>query len=149
MLFTTVNFWIFFAITLAAHYAAPRPLRKYILLIASYWFYMAWNYLFIPLLLTLTVIDYVAAIWMERVTSPGRRKAFLILSLAANLGFLGFFKYYNFLAGMLAQVMGASPTAFALSIILPLGISFHTFQSMSYVVDVYRGEQKAMRNPID
>jgi len=149
MLFNSLQFFIFFAITLGVYYLAPRALRKYILLIASYVFYMAWNPLFIPLLLTLTVIDYVAAIWMERVTSPGRKKAFLILSLAANLGFLGFFKYYNFLAGMIAQVMGASPTAFTLSIILPLGISFHTFQSMSYVVDVYRGEQKAIRNPID
>ena len=149
MLFNTVNFWVFFAIVLAVHYAAPRALRKYILLAASYFFYMQWNKVFVVLLLTLTVIDYVAAIWMERVTSPGRRKAFLILSLAANLGFLGFFKYYNFLAGLVAQAMDSSPNSFALAIILPLGISFHTFQSMSYVVDVYRGEQRAIRNPID
>jgi len=74
---------------------------------------------------------------------------FLVLSLAANLGFLGFFKYYNFLASMLADVMRKDPHAFALSIVLPLGISFHTFQSMSYVVDVYRREQKAIRDPID
>jgi alginate O-acetyltransferase complex protein AlgI len=149
MLFNTVQFFVFFAIVIAAHYAAPRALRKYILLAASYIFYMAWNPVFVALLLTLTVIDYVAAIWMERVTGPGRRKAFLVLSLAANLGFLGFFKYYNFAAGLVAQAMGSAPDSFFLTIILPLGISFHTFQSMSYVIDVYHREQKAIRNPID
>ena len=72
-------------------------------------------------------------------TAGPRRKLFLIVSLAANLGFLGFFKYYNFLADNLALLLRRDPHSFALSIILPLGISFHTFQSMSYVVDVYRG----------
>lgn len=149
MLFNTVQFFVFLAITLAVFYASPRALHKYILLAASYVFYMAWNPVFVALLLTLTVVDYFAAIWMERVTSPRPKRAFLILSLAANLGFLGFFKYYNFLAGMIAQALGVAPDAWALSIILPLGISFHTFQSISYVVDVYRGEQKAIRNPVD
>jgi alginate O-acetyltransferase complex protein AlgI len=73
----------------------------------------------------------------------------LVLSLCANLGFLGFFKYYNFLAGNLALLLGKSPHTFFLDIVLPLGISFHTFQSMSYVVDVYRGEQQAVHDPID
>jgi len=149
MLFNTVQFFIFFIITLALHYAVPRGLRKYILLAASYVFYAAWNPLFIPLLLSLTVIDYVAAIWMERVTNPRNKRWFLILSLAANLWFLGFFKYYNFLAGLTAQLTGLDPNSLTFSIILPLGISFHTFQSMSYVVDVYRGEQSAIRNPVD
>ena len=149
MLFNTVQFFVFFAIVIGAHYSAPRALRKYILLAASYVFYMAWNPLFVPLLLTLTAVDYVAAMWMERVTNVRRKKALLILSLAANLGFLAFFKYYNFLAGLVAQTFGLAPDSFAFSIILPLGISFHTFQSMSYVVDVYRGKQQAIRNPID
>src|SRR5262249_29027575 len=101
----------------------------------------------IPLLWTLTVIDYTAARWIER-TPPGpRRKAVLIASLGANLGFLGYFKYFNFLAANLAWVLGQPSHVF--DIILPLGISFHTFQSMSYVVDVYRGEQPAIGNPID
>jgi D-alanyl-lipoteichoic acid acyltransferase DltB (MBOAT superfamily) len=149
MLFNTVQFFVFLTLTVTLHYALPRPVRKYLLLAASYVFYMAWNPVFVALLLTLTAIDYAAALWMERVTAPGNRKAFLVLSLAANLGFLGFFKYYNFLAGMVAQALGQSPDSFALSIILPLGISFHTFQSISYVIDVYRGQQRAIRNPID
>ena len=72
-----------------------------------------------------------------------------MIGLAANLGFLGFFKYYNFLGDNFALLLGRPPHSFALAIILPLGISFHTFQSMSYIVDVYRGEQKPIRNPID
>jgi D-alanyl-lipoteichoic acid acyltransferase DltB (MBOAT superfamily) len=147
MLFHTPQFFLFLAATLGLFYGSPKPLRKYILLAASYFFYASWNYKFIALLLTLTAIDYVAGRWLET-TPPGpRRKLVLVFSLAANLGFLGFFKYFNFLAANLALVAGASP--FHLDIVLPLGISFHTFQSMSYVIDVYRGEQKAVRNPID
>src|SRR5579871_2985483 len=149
MLFNTVQFFIFLAVVLALFYLSPRGLRKYILLAASYFFYGSWNYKFIALLLTLTAIDYTAGIWLEK-TAPGpRRKAVLILSLGANLGFLGFFKYYNFLAGNLALLLHRPDHQFFLNVVLPLGISFHTFQSMSYVVDVYRGEQKAVRNPVD
>ncbi len=149
MLFNTTRFFLYLPIVLLAFYCAPRSLRKLILLAASYFFYMSWNPKFILLLLTLTVIDYTSALWMERVQSPRRRKLLLIASLCANLGFLGFFKYFNFLAGNLATLLGQPPQSFALDIILPLGISFHTFQSMSYVVDVYRREQKAISNPID
>jgi alginate O-acetyltransferase complex protein AlgI len=149
MLFNTARFFLFFAVVLVLHYASPRPLRKWILLAASYFFYMSWNPKFVLLLLTLTAIDYTAGLWIERCQEPGRKKIFLVLSLAANLGFLGFFKYYNFAAGMLAQLLGMPAHSLALGIILPLGISFHTFQSMSYVVDVYRGEQAAIRNPAD
>src|SRR5579862_7866472 len=148
MLFNTVQFFIFLAVVLAVFYASPRPAGKYILLAASYFFYASWNPKFIALLLTLTAIDYSAGIWIER-SRPGRKKLVLILSLSANLGFLGFFKYYNFMAGNLAALLGRPPRSFWLDIVLPLGISFHTFQSMSYVVDVYRGQQVAIRNPID
>src|SRR5580658_10993714 len=148
MLFNTPDFFGFLLIVLALFYSVPRPLRKWILLAASYFFYMSWNWKFIPLLLTLTAIDYTAALWIER-SSGARRKFFLVLGLAGNLGFLGFFKYYNFLGDNLALLLHRAPHAFALSIILPLGISFHTFQSMSYIVDVYRKEQEPIRNPID
>lgn len=149
MLFNTAPFFAFLIVVLAAFYLSPRALRKYILLAASYWFYGSWNPKFILLLLTLTVVDYTAAIWIENTTPGPRRRAALIFSLATNLGFLGFFKYYNFVAGNLALGTGRPGSAFFLNIVLPLGISFHTFQSISYVVDVYRGEQQAVRNPID
>src|ERR1039458_6927022 len=149
MLFNTTQFFLFLAVVLALFYSAPRGWRKYILLAASYYFYASWNAKFIALLLTLTVIDYGAGLWLERVAPGPRRKAVLIFSLAANLGFLGFFKYYNFLAANVALVLGRPPHSFFLEIVLPLGISFHTFQSMSYVVDVYRGQQCVVRNPVD
>src|SRR5205823_4658839 len=148
MLFNTVQFFLFLAIVLALFYTAPQAWRKYILLAASYFFYASWNPKFIALLLTLTAIDYSAGIAIERVR-PARKKLVLVLSLSANLGFLGFFKYYNFLAGNLAALLGRPPRSFWLDIVLPLGISFHTFQSMSYVVDVYRGQQEVVRDPVD
>ena len=149
MLFNTAGFFVFLATVLVLFYTSPRGLRKYILLAASYFFYACWNVKFLALLGTLTLIDYTSGIWLERVPPGPRRRAVLIFSLAANLGFLGFFKYYNFLAANLAMLLQRPPRSFWLDIVLPLGISFHTFQSMSYVVDVYRGEQKAVHNPID
>jgi D-alanyl-lipoteichoic acid acyltransferase DltB (MBOAT superfamily) len=139
MLFNTIGFFLFLIAVLILFYAAPTRWRKPILLAASYFFYMSWIPKYVLILLALTAIDYAAAIWIERTESRRSRKLLLILSLSANLGLLGFFKYFNFLTS----------NAFALHIVLPLGISFHTFQSMSYVVDVYRGEQAAVRNPLD
>lgn len=149
MLFNTPQFFLFLLVTLALFYLAPRNWRKPLLLVASYWFYMSWNWRFAPLMLSLTAIDYAAARWIEATTDSRRRKLLLIGSLAANLGFLGFFKYYNFLAGNAAALLDRPENAFALHIVLPLGISFHTFQSISYVVDVYRGQQTAIRNVLD
>jgi alginate O-acetyltransferase complex protein AlgI len=80
---------------------------------------------------------------------PERKRLFLLMSVLANLGFLGFFKYYNFFASNLAGLVGMPESAFAIGIVLPLGISFHTLQSISYVVDVYRGDQKAITSPLD
>src|SRR5207245_1791907 len=119
-----------------------------ILLAASYYFYVCWNAKFLLLLLTLTATDYLAALWIA--PSQGlRRRVALVAGLAANLGFLGYFKYYNFFARTLAQTLGAPPQSWVHSIILPMGISFHTFQSMSYIIDVYRGEQEPVRNIVD
>lgn len=149
MLFNTVQYFLFLAAVIALFYLGPARWRRVLLLAASYFFYMCWNPVFILLVITLTLIDYFSAVWMERVEDPRRRRWLLIASLAANLGFLGYFKYYNFFASNVAQLLGRASDAFALSIILPIGISFHTFQSMSYVVDVYRREQAAIRNLLD
>ena len=149
MLFQTPQFFVFLAVVLVLFYSAPQSWRKFILLAASYFFYMSWIPAFILLLLSLTAIDYLAAQWIARTDSPASRKAALVISLSANLGLLGFFKYYNFFAANIAHLLGRPSNAFALSIILPLGISFHTFQSMSYVIDVYRKQQSPIRNPID
>ena len=147
MLFNTLQFFIFLGVVLAAFYLGPRVTQKPVLLIASYYFYMSWNPKFIPLLLGLTLIDYFAA---QIISRSGRwRKTALVVSIAANLGFLGFFKYYNFLADNLAALFHLPAHSFALSIVLPLGISFHTFQSISYIVDVYRKQQEPVRNFVE
>jgi alginate O-acetyltransferase complex protein AlgI len=148
MLFNTLQFVVFLFAVLTAFYLGPVRWRKVLLLIASYYFYMCWNPKFILLLLTLTTIDYYAALWIQA-SSGARRKTALVISLAANLGFLGFFKYYNFLASNTALLMGRPANAFFMRIILPLGISFHTFQSMSYVIDIYRGQQQAVASSLD
>jgi alginate O-acetyltransferase complex protein AlgI len=155
MLFNTPQFFAFLAVILILFYTAPSSWRKYILLAASYFFYMSFIPKFILLLVSLTAIDYTAARWIARTHSPHSRKVALVISLAANLGLLGFFKYYNFFAANISYIASRAhlfhrpSDAFALSIILPLGISFHTFQSMSYVIDVYRQEQEPITNPID
>ncbi len=149
MLFNTPQFFAFLAVVLILFYTAPRSWRKYVLLAASYYFYMSFIPKFILLLLSLTAIDYTAARWISATEAPRSRKVALITSLTANLGLLGFFKYYNFFAANIAHLLHRPENAFALSIILPLGISFHTFQSMSYVIDVYRKEQEPIVNPID
>ena len=132
MLFNTVHFFIFLATVLTPFYALPWwSARRWLLLLASYYFYASWNPKYLLLLGTLTLVDYGCALWIER---SRHRQVALVLSLMANLGFLAYFKYTNFLLGTTYEI------------ILPLGISFHTFQSISYVVDVYRGEQVAIRS---
>jgi D-alanyl-lipoteichoic acid acyltransferase DltB (MBOAT superfamily) len=146
--FNTIEFLLFLPAVVALFYALPWPARKPLLLFASYFFYAWWNAKFLPLLWILTLIDYTAGRLLDQ--HPGRgRKLILIVSLCANLGFLGFFKYYNFLAATWARILSRPADSFFLEIILPLGISFHTFQSMSYVIDVYRREQKPVRNLLD
>jgi len=148
VLFHSLAFLIFFVVVLACFYSLPYRYGKLLLLAASYFFYAYWNWKFVPLLLALTAVDYTAGILIETVREDRRRWA-LLFSLVANLGFLGFFKYFNFIATNLAILAGKPPTEWTMAIVLPVGISFHTFQSISYVVDVYRKEQTAIRNPLD
>jgi alginate O-acetyltransferase complex protein AlgI len=132
----------------AGFYTLPFRWGKVLLLAGSYFFYAWWNWKFIPLLAGLTIVDYIAALLIERAPA-GRRKIGLLLSLCANLGFLGFFKYFNFTVSNLALLVGEPASVWTRDIVLPLGISFHTFQSMSYIIDVYRKEQAPIRNFLD
>jgi len=147
MLFTTLNFILFLAVVLALFYGLPPRLRRYLLLAASLFFYMAWNAKFVVMLLGLITVDYCAGLWIIHKQGHTRRIA-LLACLCANIGLLGYFKYFNLLRDTLFWVARAAPPK-PLDIILPLGISFHTFQSMSYVIDVYRGSQPAIRSYID
>src|SRR5205085_4442366 len=103
---------------------------------------------FVVLILGLITIDYFAALWIIHKEAHQRRVA-LLVSLSANIGLLGYFKYTNFLREMVLNIVHPGTAVQPLDIILPLGISFHTFQSISYVIDVYRGEQPAIKSYLD
>jgi D-alanyl-lipoteichoic acid acyltransferase DltB (MBOAT superfamily) len=148
MLFNTFQYWIFFFIVATLFYSVPFRFGKILLLLASYVFYMWWDPRFIVLILTSTVVDYCLGIWLE-VASGRRKKLLLAVSLIVNLGLLGFFKYYDFFAGSLAALLHIPASSVVLQIVLPVGISFYTFASLSYTLDVYWGKMKAERNFIN
>src|SRR5256714_11577100 len=148
MLFNSFEYWIFFVIVAVLFYSMPFPISKVLLLCASYVFYMWWDSRFIVLILTSTVVDYFLVIWLE-VTSGGRKKFLLAVSLVVNLGILGFFKYYDFFAGSLGALLHIPKSSVVLQVVLPVGVSFYTFASLSYTFDVYWGKMKAVRNLID
>ena len=152
MAFNSLIFLIFFAIVLGLH---SLPLqwhaKKTNLLLASYIFYAAWNPPFIVLLWISTLTDWFAARKIA-VTSGGTKRFYLLLSIAVNLGLLGYFKYGGFLEANLATILGTMSVSYIPSganIILPLGISFYTFQSMSYSIDVYRDRIKPHHSFLD
>jgi alginate O-acetyltransferase complex protein AlgI len=152
MAFNSLTFLVFFAAVLAVH-SLPLEwrLKKTNLLVASFVFYAAWNPPFIVLLWVSTLTDWFAA---QRVaTSTGhRKKLFLVLSIVVNLGLLGYFKYGHFLEENLSALLALFDIAYTApdtNIILPLGISFYTFQSMSYSIDVYRGKIKPADSLLD
>jgi alginate O-acetyltransferase complex protein AlgI len=148
MLFNSFQYWIFFLMVTALFYSMPFRIGKVLLLLASYIFYMWWDPRFIVLILTSTIVDYYLGILLET-TSDRRKKLLLAVSLVVNLGILGFFKYYDFFAGSLADLLHVSRLSVVLQVVLPVGVSFYTFASLSYTFDVYWGKMKAVRNFID
>ena len=153
MLFVELKFFAFFAVVFPVFWALRSNLwKKGWLLLASYVFYGSWDWRFLFLIFFSTVVDYVGGLGIEGAKSPARRRAWLMVSLGMNLGLLGFFKYFNFFvdsAVALAQVLGMQAHYERLAIVLPVGISFYTFQSMSYTIDVYRGVLRARRSFLD
>ena len=153
MLFNSLTFVVFFAVLLAAYYALGSwRAKKWLLLVASYAFYAAWNPPFVILLWVSTAIDWFAAGRLHTEERRGRRVALLCVSLAANLGLLGFFKYGGFLLENFQNVVGFYGMTFEAAkpdIILPVGISFYTFQTMSYTLDVYLKRSAPARSFLD
>lgn len=142
MVFNSYSFALFFGIVLSL-YSLPLswPARKWILVAASGLFYAAWNPPFLLLLMTSAVVDYGLARWMGRLTNEAARRTLLIFSLSLNLGLLGYFKYGEFLLDNFVAILASAGITYKppeLDIILPLGISFYTFETISYLVDVYR-----------
>ena len=150
MIFHSLDFVAFFLITLAAYWLLPFRVQNVLLLVASYVFY-GWVHPWWPVLLfATTFVDYWAARGMAAV--PERRKRWLWLSIASNLALLGFYKYFEFFVENVAAAgaaMGWPVPQIALRVILPAGISFYTFQSMSYTIDVYRGHAPARPRLVD
>jgi alginate O-acetyltransferase complex protein AlgI len=148
MLFNSFQYWIFFLTVAVLFYSIPFRAGKVLLLVASYIFYMWWDPRFIALILTSTVVDYFLGLRLE--TAIGRRKKLLFaVSLVVNLGILGFFKYYDFFASSLAALLRIPQSSVVLQVVLPVGVSFYTFASLSYTFDVYWGKMKAVKNFID
>ncbi|MBB6610722.1 MBOAT family protein [Pontibacter sp. Tf4] len=151
MLFNSTEFFIFFPVVVTLYFLTPANRRWIILLLASYYFYMSWKPAYTIILLVSTLIDYLCGFAMSRYTDEEkhRRKPFLYLSLLSNLGILGLFKYYNFFnesAQQLAHGLNVAYAAPAFELLLPMGISFYTFQTMSYSIDVYHGRIKAEKH---
>lgn len=146
MLFNSYTFIVFFIVVLAAYYLTRSwTARKGILLVTSYIFYAAWNPPFVVLLWFSTVVDWLAAKGIHATSSQRRRRLLMAVSLVANLGLLGYFKYGGFLVEnflLLMQALGLHLSLASPNIILPVGISFYTFQTLSYTLDVYRRDIK-------
>jgi alginate O-acetyltransferase complex protein AlgI len=152
MLFNSFQFLFFFIVVWLLFLATRGTPRKIILLIASYYFYMCWSTRYIFVIWAITLIDYVAGLQIEKTAALNRRRLFLGISLFCNLALLVIFKYFNFLTGSFhnaAHMFGLRYDPPLLSIILPVGLSFHTFQAMSYTIEVYRGRVPAEKNLLE
>ncbi len=141
MLFNSLPFLVFIALFLPAYFISRGKSRLMLCLAGSYFFYACWDYRFLSLIVLSTVIDFVLGLKISETENQRKRKHFLWISVAMNLGVLAFFKYFNFFTDSfmnLMNTMGIEASFNTLHIILPVGISFYTFQSMSYSIDLYR-----------
>jgi alginate O-acetyltransferase complex protein AlgI len=148
MIFNSIQFVFFFIVVTTLYFSIPHSKRWLLLLLSSCYFYMAFVPIYIFILGFTIIVDYFAGILIENAQGK-RRKLYLLLSLVANIGVLCVFKYWNFIAENFSYLLHGfglnSPLPY-LSILLPIGLSFHTFQAMSYTIEVYRGHQKAERH---
>lgn len=143
MLFNSLDFIIFFPIVVLVYYCIPAKLRQIWLLLCSYFFYMCWNPKYIVLIIGTTVVSFISSIVIEKKELLWQKRTALISCIVINLGALFFFKYFNFAMDTVCRIAGRSPRY--LDIVLPVGISFYTFQALGYVIDCYRGDTKAER----
>ncbi len=152
MLFNSLEFAIFFLIVYGLYLISKHKRQNMLLLIGSYVFYGAWDWRFLFLIFTSTILDYFCGLKIYATDNIKKRKLFLFLSIFGNLAILGFFKYFNFFAGSLQNLLGNFNISICprfLNIVLPVGISFYTFQTMSYTIDIYRREMNPTRKFFD
>ena len=149
MLFNSLEFLLFFPIVTLGYFLTPGKWRWVLLLIASFWFYMSFIPWYVLILVLAIAVDYSAAIFIEDSKTHQRRKTWLVISILSTVAILFVFKYFNFFAenaNQLAKMIGWNYSPILLRLALPIGLSFHTFQSLSYVIEVYRGNYKAERH---
>jgi alginate O-acetyltransferase complex protein AlgI len=153
MIFTSLTFAIFLVLVFAMYWALPRQSwRNLLIVLSSYVFYGWWDWRFCALMLGTSLLDFALGLALGATRRPGKRRLLMILSLLSNLGCLGFFKYFNFFAEnfeVLANRFGWQPHWTTLNIVLPVGISFYTFQALSYTIDVYRGHLQPTKRLIE
>jgi len=155
MLFNSINFALFLPVVFFLYWFVAHKNYKHqnlLLLVASYFFYACWDYRFLFLLLFSTLLDYFTGLKMYGATSQNWKKFWFWLSIGVNLGFLGFFKYYNFFVASFVDGLsnlGISVDVWTLNVILPVGISFYTFHGLSYVIDIYYDRIKPEKNLVD
>jgi alginate O-acetyltransferase complex protein AlgI len=154
MLFNSYGFLFgFLPVVFAGWWLLPgKPIRLAFLTGASWFFYAWWDWRYLPILLASTSVDYVAGLWIAGTDDERRRRAFLVASLSTNIGILAYFKYAGFFANSLngiGKALGASPGLPSLHILLPIGISFYTFNSMSYTIDIFRRKIAPTRNVLE
>lgn len=149
MLFNSFAFAIFLPVVFTIYWILPRKFQWVVILISSYYFYMSWNAKYVFLILLTTLISYVTALLLEKEENSRLRKLFLAVAFFVCLGVLFFFKYFNFISDSIAIIVrqfSASYSPVMVDVLLPVGISFYTFQTLAYVIDVYRGEVNAERH---
>ncbi len=149
MQFNSLEYLIFFPLVVGIYFALPHRFRWALLLAASYYFYMCWKPEYVVLILVSTLIDYWAALRMGKIGERPKRRKYLIISLAANLGLLFSFKYFNFFNDSIRTLCDSVNLFYGvptLDVLLPVGISFYTFQTLSYTIDVYRGARGPERH---
>ena len=145
MLFNSFAFAVFLPIVFILYWVLPHKARWILILAASYYFYMSWNAKYIFLILFTTIISYVAAILLEKTENLRTKKGILVGTAVICLGVLFFFKYFNFVSESVTAVFrlfAIQMNPVLLNLLLPVGISFYTFQTLSYVIDVYKGDVK-------
>jgi alginate O-acetyltransferase complex protein AlgI len=152
MLFNSLPFFYFFTVTFSLYLVLKHRAQNVLLLVASYFFYGWWNWRFLGLLFLSTVVSFLTAIKMEDAPTERERRLYFGLAVVFGLGMLGLFKYYNFFSESFVELLslfGVHVNWTELHLILPIGISFYTFQAMGYSIEVYRGSVKARRNPLE
>ena len=151
MLFNSLDFWIFFPVVVLIYFIIPRKIRYIWLLVASYYFYMCWNTKYALLIGISTLITYISGLIIGKCQKGWSKKLVVALSFISNLGILVFYKYFDFILENINVVLGKCDMQLVsnpFDIILPVGISFYTFQALSYTVDVYRKEIEPEKNPL-